>query len=328
MTDDRSIALSIIIPTYNRLWSLPRAVDSCRGSTVATEIIVVDDGSTDGTWEWLGTQRDVIALRQENQGKGWAVNRALTTVARGEYVRFLDSDDWLLPGANDEQVSIARATDADVVVSGLRGFNEEGRVIQERPWKPTDDFIARQLGNDDSSHYSAFIFRRAFVADIPHRTEYAFDDRMYILEVALREPRVAVHEGFALGHSLHHGRERVQYAHGLREAAGNLQLLTIYKRILGQLKSSGRLTENRRKAPCGVLWRLAHWIAYTSPEEGAEVAEWVYRLDPSFTPRNQGMTGVLYRLLGFRRAQLVFRFRRALLAPFRRTRERSHVFPD
>ena len=117
--------VSIIIPTFNRLWCLPKAVASCRDSGVSTEIIVVDDGSSDGTWEWLQAQKDVVAFRQENWGKGWAVNAAFA-MARGEYVRFLDSDDWLLPGANSRQLAVARAGNADVVVAGTDVYDEAG----------------------------------------------------------------------------------------------------------------------------------------------------------------------------------------------------------
>ena len=47
------IDISIVIPTYNRLWSLPKAVQSCLTMAAKVEVIVVDNGSTDGTWEWL-----------------------------------------------------------------------------------------------------------------------------------------------------------------------------------------------------------------------------------------------------------------------------------
>jgi glycosyltransferase involved in cell wall biosynthesis len=90
--------VSVIIPTYNRLWALPRAVESCRDEC-STEIIVIDDGSTDGTWDWLQTQKDVAAIRQDNWGKDWAVTKGFAA-ARGEFIRFLDSDDWLIPGAS------------------------------------------------------------------------------------------------------------------------------------------------------------------------------------------------------------------------------------
>ena len=111
------IDVSIIIPTYNRLWALPKAVDSCvtRGCTV--EVIVIDDGSTDGTWEWLRTRKDVVSIRIENWGKDWAVGAGMAR-ARGEYIRFLDSDDWLQADANLSQLMLARETGADVVVAG------------------------------------------------------------------------------------------------------------------------------------------------------------------------------------------------------------------
>src|SRR5947208_3608306 len=94
--------ISIIIPTRDRLWSLPKAVDFCRSSTLDVEIIVIDDASTDGTWEWLTQQADVVAMRGDGWGKPWAVNAALA-VATGKYLRFLDSDDWLKPLANEIQ---------------------------------------------------------------------------------------------------------------------------------------------------------------------------------------------------------------------------------
>ena len=72
--------ISIIIPTYNRLWGLPKAVESCLSSGCAVEVIVVDDGSTDGTWQWLQARSDVVSVRTENWGKDWAVDDQVGTV--------------------------------------------------------------------------------------------------------------------------------------------------------------------------------------------------------------------------------------------------------
>src|ERR1700750_1961979 len=98
--------ISIIIPTYNRLWSIPKAIESCRNTKCAVEIMVVDDGSTDGTWEWLQQQKDIGILQQQHWGKCWAVNKAFDH-ATGKYVKFLDSDDSIATGVLDEQFRIA-----------------------------------------------------------------------------------------------------------------------------------------------------------------------------------------------------------------------------
>src|SRR6185437_13244382 len=170
--------LSIIIATYNRLWALPEAIGSCRNTKCSTEIIVIDDGSDDGRREWLQGQDDLIVLQQAHLGKCWAVNKGFN-IARGKYIRFLDSDDMINKFANDEQFELAERTSADVAVSGYQVMNNSKEVIRKQSWIETDDFIAQQLGECDSSHYSAYLFRKKFIEDIPHRPDFALrDDRL------------------------------------------------------------------------------------------------------------------------------------------------------
>jgi GT2 family glycosyltransferase len=90
--------ISVIIPTFNRAWSLARAIDSVLAQTLApAEIIVVDDGSTDETATVLAAYKDRIkVLTQPNSG----VSRARNTGIRysiGELVALLDSDDEWQP---------------------------------------------------------------------------------------------------------------------------------------------------------------------------------------------------------------------------------------
>ena len=94
--------LSIIIPSFNRADTLERALDSVLQQTyfqqdAAFEIIVVDDGSTDGTAELVKTRYpSVHLLQQANRGVSSARNRGLRQ-ARGEWIALLDSDDEWLP---------------------------------------------------------------------------------------------------------------------------------------------------------------------------------------------------------------------------------------
>jgi glycosyltransferase involved in cell wall biosynthesis len=308
--------LTVIIPSKDRLWSLPKAVSSCRSSRLKVEIIVIDDGSTDGTADWLRTQSDVITIRGEGWGKPWGVNKAMAH-ATGRYLRYLDSDDWLNLGANELQCEIARKENADVVVAGV-DFYHDNTFIETQAWFSTDDFIAHQLGEAPGSHYSAFLFRREFVQDIPHRTLFpasdfaSRDDRCFILEVALRHPRIAISSKSSLCHRHHHSKQRLQFRAGLSSVGSNIQFLYILRQILHMLEERGELTLRRKRAAIKWLWPLAHLIAHTHLEEACDVVRWIYELDSNFQPPETGSLGWLYRQLGFRRTEKILRVRRSL----------------
>jgi glycosyltransferase involved in cell wall biosynthesis len=301
--------ISIIIPTYDRLWCLPAAIESCRTNKQAVEIIVVDDGSTDGTWDWLQHQSGIVAIQQPNQGKCIAVNKAFEK-AKGKYIRFLDSDDQVIAGANDEQFELAEANSADIVVSGYHLVDENRQLLREQPWTICDDFIAQQLGECDSSHYSAYLFKKSFIYDIPHRPEYAFrDDRLFVLEAALKHPKVAVHDGFALIHT-EHKQERLQVTSGLKHAAQNTQHWNIYKTILPRLKQRDELTPRRVKAAEKILWPLCHWTAKVDINAAFAVLKWIKELDPDFKIPQTGILGLLYNKIGFSATERLLRLRR------------------
>lgn len=300
--------ISVVIPTYNRLWSLPQAVDSCRSERGNVEIIVVDDGSTDGTWEWLRKQPDLVAVRTDNWGKDWAVQRAMES-ARGDYVRFLDSDDWLTPHANRDQLDMARQTGADIVVAGYEDHDDATGARQVHEWVDCDDFIAQQLGEVWSSHYSAFLFRRDLVRDIPHRQDFALrDDRLFILEVAMRKPRLAIYRQPGFVHRRHAG-ERLQHTAGFKRDLGYWTYISIFRKVLAMLEAQGELTLRRKRAAIGVLWPNVRTFAKAYPVEAAEIVDWIYRLDPEFKPPVRAVLALAYKVLGFATTERMLRLR-------------------
>jgi glycosyltransferase involved in cell wall biosynthesis len=307
---DSTVDISIIIPTYNRLWSLPKAIESCRTTTAKVEVIVVDNGSTDGTWEWLQQQPDVRAIRMDNWGKDWAIVEAFK-VAQGEYVRFLDSDDWMVEGANDEQLLLARQERADIVVAGYLDWDDESGTLQDYPgnaWVDCDDFIAQQLGEGWSSHYSAFLFRHDLVRDIPHRQEFAPDDRLFMIEVALRKPRLAIYRKPAFVHRQHQ-KSRMQGSTGIVKTLRTWQHIMAYRKTLALLQRDGELSPRRRRAPGRFLWSLARELVKTHPAEASDVYDWIYELDPEFTPPIRPSLALAYRTLGFRTTEWLVKLR-------------------
>lgn len=292
------IDVSVIIPTFNRLWGLPKAVDSCRSVGCCVETIVIDDGSDDGTWQWLQSRTDVVAIRSENWGKDWAVVAGMAR-AQGEYVRFLDSDDWLMPQSNFEQLAQARESGADVVVAGYEDYYEASERLEPHAWVDCDDFVAQQFGEVPFSHYSAFLFRRAFIHDIPHRQEFALrDDRMFLLEVAIRKPRVAVYRKPAFVHR-HHDRGRLQRTSGFRRTQADWTNIEVYRKAVAMLAARGELSARRKRAAVAYIWPVVRSLAKTQPDEAAAAAKWIAELDPTFAPPVRKSIALGYRTLGF-----------------------------
>src|SRR5687768_1406781 len=98
---------SIIISSYNYGHFLREAIDSALNQTHAnTEVIVVDDGSTDNSREIIASYRDrIIPVLKENGGMASVWNAGFA-VSRGDVILFLDADDILLPTAMEEAVKL------------------------------------------------------------------------------------------------------------------------------------------------------------------------------------------------------------------------------
>ena len=147
------IQVSVIIPTYNRADFLREAIDSVRAQTYTNfEIIVVDDGSTDGTQELVTSlYPDVRYLRQENSGPAAARNNGINNAA-GEVIAFLDSDDIWLPEMLSKQIARLSLNPAAGLVATGFGLFKTGRVMTEMVILDADDLAAARRGN----HYKNF----------------------------------------------------------------------------------------------------------------------------------------------------------------------------
>lgn len=111
--------VSVIIPVYNVEKFLPRCVDSVLGQTMQdVEIILVDDGSPDGCSElcdsYASQYPQVKVVHKKNGGLASARNAGLK-VASGEFIFFLDSDDWIDPNTLQELVEVAETQEVDFV---------------------------------------------------------------------------------------------------------------------------------------------------------------------------------------------------------------------
>ena len=123
--------VSVIIPTYNHARFLSGAIDSVLAQTrPALEVIVVDDGSTDGTRELLADYGERIrVLRQQNQGVAAARNAGIGA-ANGEYLAFLDSDDaWYPRKLELQMLRFEQEPQLGLVHCGAERIDAEGRTL-------------------------------------------------------------------------------------------------------------------------------------------------------------------------------------------------------
>jgi glycosyltransferase involved in cell wall biosynthesis len=118
------IDISVIIPTFNRLKDLPVALDSVFSQPgVRVEAIVVDDGSTDGTVEHIRERyynHDLVIIEKPCRSGPQASRNLGIAVARGEFVTFLDSDDYFEPDTLAKRVDRCREDTLDALFSSFR----------------------------------------------------------------------------------------------------------------------------------------------------------------------------------------------------------------
>jgi glycosyltransferase involved in cell wall biosynthesis len=124
--------VSLIVVCWNVADYVEQALQSAAQQDLPdVEVIVIDNGSTDGTRDIVETHRRYdnfyIVLNEENVGLGPARNQGLG-LARGEYVAFLDGDDWLEPDAMRKAFEAAHQNKSDIVYFGWHRIKRSGQV--------------------------------------------------------------------------------------------------------------------------------------------------------------------------------------------------------
>lgn len=168
--------VSIIVPIYNAEQYLRRCVDSILNQEYTDyELLLVNDGSTDASGDICEEYGDrdprVIVIQKENTGVSDSRNRALDR-ARGKYLQFLDSDDWITPDATRLFVRAAEEYGCDMIISDFyRVVGERLSTkgdIEEEGVLTREEFAAHMMENPADFYYGVLwnkLYRRDIVEE-------------------------------------------------------------------------------------------------------------------------------------------------------------------
>ena len=165
------VKISVIMPVYNDENNLDRSIKSILNQSLNDfEIICVDDGSTDNSLSMLKnfSKKDnrIKVISQKNQGSGHARNAGMFE-AKGEYIAFLDSDDYMVDtDALNIMYSKAIEKNMDMVSGGIQ-FIEKGKIeLEHRSFKPSEKIVIKK--SEDYGlpwYFYKNIFKRSFLLD-------------------------------------------------------------------------------------------------------------------------------------------------------------------
>lgn len=205
MMSTESNLISVIITCYNHAGYLPEAINSVFAQTYPFfEIVVVDDGSTDNTKEVTKAYEHVKYVWQHNQGLGAARNTGIDN-SKGDYLIFLDADDWLYNEALAFQFEAIKAHPECIAVAGGHyKVDTHGEVIEEEENNPVyeDHYLDLLQGNFIGMH-AAVMYRRETFNEFRYDASLkAAEDYDLYLKLTRRHP-IFVHRHKIAAYRIH-----------------------------------------------------------------------------------------------------------------------------
>ena len=200
--------VSVILCVYNEEKYVRQAIESILGQTLTDlELIIVNDGSTDGTQDIIESYRDkrIKVINHENIGLGASRNKGLSA-AEGDYVTFLDGDDWFSPEALEESYNKAVLNDTDILMFQMINYDDDTGRIYENDWfnlnsfdesfdervfspKDTKDFLF-----DLSVSACQKLYKNTFLKEsgVLFPEGIYFEDMPFFFEIYLKAQRIAI----------------------------------------------------------------------------------------------------------------------------------------
>lgn len=209
---DGKVKVSVILPVYNVEQYIEKCLDSLKAQTLEDlEFIFVDDRSPDSSMKIVKAAakedpRIRIIINEKNMGAGPSRNRGIEA-ARGEYLSFIDPDDYLAVDFYEILYRAARDNDVDVVKGHCVAVDEEGNV--DGSWWSCENRLKKDLKEGEplfycfnNEHFSALFRRSLFVEDpkLRYADTRVGEDSVFILSLCLKDPSFVMEENAVYYH--------------------------------------------------------------------------------------------------------------------------------
>ncbi len=241
--------ISVIIPNYNYGRYLAETIESVQVQTYPdVEIIVVDDGSTDDSIE-VAMRYPIIVVSQPNQGVSAARNNG-ASLATGEYLLFLDSDDLLYPDSLEVMVGALEAAGESVgfVYGQLQYFGEKTHVFESSTFDPVELSKANYIQSSALIRRDAFINAGGFDRGFELREDWELFIRLWHAgHAGIHLPRPVIR------YRKHRPKQVVRSMSKRRKRLSDVKLVWLYPAFFW------------RKLLTSPLRLLYHYVRYFSP---------------------------------------------------------------
>jgi glycosyltransferase involved in cell wall biosynthesis len=285
--------VSIIIPTFNGGSMLDATLATClKIKSVDLEILLIDDGSTDGTPDRIEKSYPKVKLYRlpTNSGSGAVGRNVGLAMARGSYVKFLDHDDLIQPRGFQAECHEALRSNADIVMSrwGVVHINDRG-LFRKRdlriftPPEPNRLLEAILLG-ESTPYTAAALYKRSLVcAEHWDANQTLIDDFDWFCRMAIKNCKVTrvdsisyfwrLHSDSTQGRSHHHETIYQDYM---------FERYNVFSKLEQQLESRHLLDAYLKQLLAKRYYESLRCFARFNQQGCLQIMRRIYRLDPAF----------------------------------------------
>lgn len=180
---DNKPLVSVVIPTYNAANTIAQSIDSVFAQEVPLEIIVVDDGSSDHLLKVIKPYGSKIKYTKNKTNSGVAASRNNgVNVAQGEYIAFLDADDWWEKGKLRKQLELMENTHAVMSTTARELVNASGQSLNRIIQVPSQ-ITYRDLLKSNVINCSSVVVRRDVILNYPMEKDDLHEDYLTWLRI-------------------------------------------------------------------------------------------------------------------------------------------------